>query len=558
MNLLSHRSLDARTLLVAALALAVWGAALWRASQVFAPDSSYVQSFNSDSALPVLMANDPTLDIFRTYIYGQDQIGAYPFIFCQLIRHTTGYVWTAASVYRLQLFWLFLSVPLVAALGARARLVAPVLFLCVLCLHPAASRYVFVLNQRYAWQITALCFGWWSFRQLCARLFGAGESARTPVVLWHVSAFVFSFFAVWSSPLSAPMLLVFLALEVWRARLHTLGEPDAPRLHATRLLTCALPLVIAVVAEQLLKANYHRHALKHFGTDFRTPTQVDWGYLSTNLRAQLSNLAHAPLWWLILPALVVTPFIIFQFWRQLARRDKARDASSFRLEGTRLDLCVLLLGSLAVASINFASAFVFLWIRLNLYGARYLALTHLFGAFAGALALLLLFMLPSKVYAARCTIFPAVALALALLLALKFPPVRKDPDDETLRGVAAGLAARNPRAVLLGGYWDTYVFAALRPQDSFTPVPAEDQLVRTPWTPRVLRESSEVVVVHHVFTDSGKPETPPPYNGFGDGTDPPPVIKQHGVTLQLETPHWYEQGGYVFSLYRNATNRNEH
>ncbi|MDT7602616.1 MAG: hypothetical protein QOF61_613 [Acidobacteriota bacterium] len=560
MNLLSHRQggARARTLIVGALALFVWGAALVRASQVFAPDSIYVQPFNSDSALPVLMANDPTLDVFRTYIYGQDQIGAWSFLICQLIHGATGYVWTDRSVFRLQVFGLFLSVPLVAGLCRRASLAAGALLLAVICLHPTVSHYVFVLNQRYAWQLTALFFAWWSLRRLCARRFELPGRARTPRILWHLLAFFSSLLAVWTSPLSAPMLATFLALEVARARIIARDAASAARFSAARILSCALPLIIAILVEQLLKANYHRHALKHFGTDFRTPTQVDWGYLATNLRAQLANFTHASLWWLTLPALALAPFAAVWLLRGIIRRDdddRAHAASRFPSEGARLDLCVLLVGSLAVASINFASAVVFQWIRLNLYGGRYLALTHLFGTFAGALALLLLLMLPPKVYAARRTVFAAVMLAIVLMLALKFPPVRKNPEYETLRRVAAGLAEKNPRAVLLGGYWDTYVFAALRPADAFTPVPAEDQLLRTPWTPRVMREADEVVVVHHVFPDTGEFETPPPYNTFGDGREPPPVIRQYGATLRLETPRWYEHDGYVFSLYRNVTDR---
>ncbi|MDT7541200.1 MAG: hypothetical protein QOE33_1104 [Acidobacteriota bacterium] len=568
MNLFSRARghAETRAILFGALALLAWGAAGVRAAQVFAPDSIYVQPFNSDSALPVLMADDPIIDPFRTYIYGQDQIGAYPFILCQLVHNTTGFVWTDVSVFLLQVAWLFLGVLAVAALGRPTRFVAPALFLMVLCLHPTVGHYVFVLNQRYSWQLTPLLFAWWSYRGLCARLFATSAALKT-TALRSLSSFIFSLLAIWSSPLSAPMLLVFLALEVARARINATDAESAQstdethaldytrervRFTLTRLLACALPLAAGTVAEQLLKANYHRHALKHFGTDFHTPTQVDWGHFSTNLHVQLANLIAAPLWWLVVPAIVVSPFVITLLIRRLINGN-AHDSSNLLSAGARLDASVLMLGSLSVALINFASAVVFLWIRLNLYGGRYLALTHLFGAFAGLSALLLLFTLPARAYAARRVVFPGVAIACALVLALKFPLVAKNPEYENLKEIAAGIAARNPRAVLLGGYWDTYVFAALRPSDALTPVPSEDQLVRTPWTPRSLRDSTEVVVVHHYFPYSGGMEVPAPYTTFGDGRDPPHFIKQHGATLRLDTPRWYEHGGYIFTLYRNVS-----
>src|SRR5205823_14455280 len=92
-----HGRTAARCLVCVALALGAWGLLLARALHTFGPDSVYVQPFNSDSALPVLMANDPKIDAFRTYIYGQDQIGAWPFLACQLQARATGYVWTDRS-----------------------------------------------------------------------------------------------------------------------------------------------------------------------------------------------------------------------------------------------------------------------------------------------------------------------------------------------------------------------------------------------------------------------------------------------------------------------------
>ena len=136
---------------------------------------------------------------------------------------------------------------------------------------------------------------------------------------------------------------------------------------------------------------------------------------------------------------------------------------------------------------------------------------------------------------------------------LRFPPARREPEYERLRSIAANLAQRAPGGVLLGGYWDTYVFAALEPAAHFIPVPAENQFVRTPWTPQTMRAAPRVVVVHHVFPAAGAVETPGPYDTFGDGRQPPPVITQHGATLRLAVPHWFEQDGYTFSLYDNAS-----
>jgi hypothetical protein len=552
MSFPSERWRDARASrrLVALVALVAWAALAVHASHVFAPDSVYVQPFNSDSALPVMMANDAVIDPFRTYVYGQDQIGAWQTLPLQLIHRATGFVWTDRGVFRVQLLWLLLGLPAVALLAPRAAPLAASLFAAVLCLHPTVGHYFFVLNQRYAWHTTALLFGWWSLRRLCARQLGSETTGATRLALTLFASFFFCLLAAWNSALSVPMLAALLALEALRARLLAREAPRAARLRPTRLLACALPLVAAFAVERLLKFNYHRHALKHFGQDFATPTAVDWGHLLVNFKAQAQNFLAAPAWWLTLFAVFAAALFGYRLLRCFAR-DPRGFGSDFCRGGARLDLSILVIGCAAVALVNFAGSFLFLWMRLNAYGPRYLAPTHLFGAFAGLVALCLFATSPAKVRAARRAVFPALAVVCAITLALKFPPARKNPEYETLKTVVAGLAARAPRAVLLGGYWETYVFAAARPDAQFTPVPAEDQLVRTPWTPPLLRQSREVVVVHHPFDYHGGVEVPAPYETFGDGMNPPPVIHQHGATLRLDAPRWYENGGYVFTLYRN-------
>ncbi|HEX8162702.1 MAG TPA: hypothetical protein VF538_12595 [Pyrinomonadaceae bacterium] len=549
------RAAGARRVLVFALALLAWCALYARAAQVFAPDGFYVQPFNSDSALPVLMANDPVVDPFRLYVYGQDQIGAWHTLPLQLIHRATGFAWTDRGVFRVQLFWLLLSLAAIALLAPRAAALAASLFAAVLCLHPTVSHYLFVLNQRYAWHTTALLLAWWSLRRLSARQLGAETTASgpaRPAFAPFAASFFFCLLATWNSALSVPMLLALLALEAARARLLSREAPRATRLVPSRLLACALPLVAAFAAERLLKAVYHRHALKHFGQDFATPTAVDWGHLFANFKAQAHNLVAAPAWWLTLLAVLAAALLCYRLLRCFAR-DPRGFGSDFCRGGARLDLSVLVVGCAAVAAVNFAGSFLFLWMRLNAYGPRYLAETHLFGAFAGLVALCLFVTSSAQVRAARRAVFPALAFACLLTLALKFPPARKNPEYGILQAVAAGLAARAPRAVLLGGYWDTYVFAALRPDALVTPVPAEDQLLRTPWTPQLVREAREVLIVHHARQPSPEAEALPPYDTFGDGQDPPPVVRQYGATLRLAAPRWYESGGYVFTLYRNES-----
>jgi hypothetical protein len=554
MRIISQPEGKAKALASGVLVLLVWGFFLVRAISVFVPDSVYVQSFNSDSALPVLMSNDERIDVFRTYIYGQDQVGAWPSLICQLLKRATGHRWTPLQIHIMQATWLFLSFFLIVALTRSYFYLTGALFLLTLCLQPTVSHYFFVLNQRFAWQTTALFLGWWSLRRTCEYGFGVAPSSRGKRGLWYLLSFAFTFLAAWTSPSSVPILCVFFALECVRARILSLRK----RQDVTSRLTLAnfagaLPLVAGFAAQQLLRANYHRFALKHFGQDYRTPVEFDWGYLRINLEHQLHNLGDFSWHALILLGVLAAPFVAFQLLRRLRRNaQEVERLDAAGATGGRLDLSVLLLGSCAVAVINFITSFAFSWMRLNAYGPRYLALTYMFGTFAGLLTLVWLVGISKKIYAARRFVFPLLTIACLVLLALKFPPVEKEPTYQQMSDMAEDLSKKAPHGTpLLGGYWDTYALAALQTNPTIIPVPAEDQLVRTPWTPHMLRQAGEVLVVHHVFSSPGGAERVSAYTTFGDGQNPPAVIRQHGATLLLHTPRWYERNGYIFSLYKN-------
>jgi hypothetical protein len=112
--------------------------------------------------------------------------------------------------------------------------------------------------------------------------------------------------------------------------------------------------------------------------------------------------------------------------------------------------------------------------------------------------------------------------------------------------LAARLEARAPGAPLLGGYWSTYILAALqRPESMLEPVPCEGRLVRTPWWAAELHRHRWVVVVGNTYEcpDAGTRDAPAPW------------VYQHGALLRLARARWEQGAGLTFSLYENATAR---
>ncbi len=367
--------------LVLALGLLAWTTFVIRSYQVFGPDSVYVQPFNSDSALPVLMANDDKIDLFRTYNYGQDQIGSWPFMTGQIVHRKTGYVWTPRSVFLAQVIWLACSVLLVAILcrgyGPLVGLFVAVLF----ALHPVVRHYFFVLNQRNAWQCTTLILAWFSLRQVSDRV--AKDGSRSLLMILLLS--LFSFLAIWLSTLSGPLLLAIAAIELFRLRM--LAESNSMRRSLRQCVAILfLPILGAIAAEALLKAAYHRHALKHFGTDFKTPTEFDWGNLLANLGQLWQVFTSQPWWplalWGMLASLVALGYLLIAaFARQLNRDSNGRVVA---------DLLAMIAGCGVMAWGSSIIAVLFTWVRLNSYGPRYLAQTHMFGSLAGLCTIVLL------------------------------------------------------------------------------------------------------------------------------------------------------------------------
>jgi hypothetical protein len=535
-----RRALLSRKNLLFACAFLIWLLLLLRATQVFTVGSVHVTMFNSDSAIVVLMANENRpATVYNTYYYGQDRFGAWPFLIAQVIHRATNYHWTNRAIFLIQTTWLFIGALLISTMSRRVDVMVGLLFLLPLCLHVTARQNLFDLSQPYAWQTTALIFSWWSLRRFCEYCFGPVESNRrkTKRIAWGGLTFWFALLAVLSSTVSGPILFFLLVLEVLRSTYQASGEPDSKKLDfkklGKRFLLVALPVVSAVAVEFLLRVNYHHYSRKHFGGDYRTEAHLDRGHLIENLSNQWTRFSNSP-WWLLslLPLLLLA--VLGARYIYLLKGNKEKLRSHLRTLFLE-DNALLVVGTFGIGSINFIITVLVSHVRINEYSERYLTLSYLFISFSGLLTLLLL---AGRTKRYRRSLQTAVAVASLAFLLFKFPPAVINPFYINLTETASNLSQKASGSVLLGGYWETYVFAALDPNSSIVPVPAEGQTLRTPWTVEALKRADQVIVEHRP-PRLGGPETPPPY------------LVQYGIPLRLVTPGWYVNGEYNFSVYKN-------
>jgi hypothetical protein len=524
-------------------ALVVWAVVLWRVLIAFTPSNEKNDvSFNSDSAIAVLMANDDRpITVFNAYYYCADRWGAWQLLIAQGVRRATGYAWTAPSVFAMQAVWVLLGTWACVGLCRRDWAVAGLAWLIAVCLHPGGRLLLFELSQIYGWQVTGLLFAWLGIRRVL-------NSAPRPRATagWFSFALIFSLLAVWSSVASIPMLMALCAIEatrVWaRSRVETTPAVWSWRTLAIGSIAAFAAAAGGAVIERILKMRYHRWSLEHYNNDFSTTFHIDHGHLLDSFGKQVMHLVGQPWWPLyVFPIAALIVLAVMLGYALVSRKAPPRLAVMRVLAD---DAAMVAAGGVAIAALNFALATLVDHVRLNNYDSRYLTLTHLFLSISGMLTLYLLIRLAARTPNRQAFVQPVFALAGIVVLAAFFPVTPYSTRYRVHAMTARILVERAPRGVLLGDYWDTYVFAALQPPAlAMTPVTWEG-FTRTPWTNAAVKPAREVIVAYSKGYYGGPPVTMPD------------EIQQHGATLRLADPRWFENYYYQFGRYINVTAAN--
>ena len=477
------------------------------------------------------MANDNRpIRLFNFYYYGHDRWGGWPFLLAQVIRRVSTHQWTAQSLSTLQTIWLFIGAVIIGALSRRDWIVITFVFLVSVCVLADPGHLIFLLSHVYAWQITAMFLGWYGLRRLIERNRKAAQPWRK--VFWPAATFLFSYLAIWSSISSAVFLLFLAGLESLRAYL----KDDRRRRFSLKPMLVGMMVVVpAIVAERLQVMLYHQSAMRNFGNEFRTPLQMDFGFLFHNLGIQSVKLAtefSRPLFFTLVATVAAACVLFYRFrtgWPSF------REAFS-----TSADTLIAAVGAYGIALINFVLAVTTSHVRINEYDDRYLLLTNVFGTFSGLLAVFLVVDFAIRNNQVRRYWITGFLLGMLVFFVVAFPRKIYQPDYESFQDAALGLTHRAPGAILLGDYWGVYVLAALQPADAITPVPFDSQLNRMPWTRETVQNATEVLVQH-------------PGSKSEEAGQPAEYLSQYGAQFRLTEPRVYDNGVFAFARYIKNT-----
>ncbi len=493
------------------MALVAWGASLALAVRLLPPGSLWVGLYTADTAIPVLMARAPTVDLFHAYYWGQDRFGAWPFL---LARALGGTAWTAEGLQVVLLAVAWLGALALAWLVRRGTLGTGVLLLLPVALaaHPGVRPYVLDFSQPYGWQLAALAWAWAGLRALARARTGRAALG------WGTAAWVPSALAVWVSTSSLPILAALSAVEALRARVRGEGLPGWKR------ATVALPLAMAMLFERQLRRLYHRFAERHFHTDFRTQVELDRGHLLDNAGQLVGRMLEGPLPLLALLALVAAG-VGAAGWRARSSLSRLPDAL-WVAAGCGLAALAQLPVLMAVTHV-----------RLNGFDPRYFSLVHLF-AVLGLGVLVLAAVERWSPPAVRTWGSLGVAVGLALTAMLRPEPPPEELHYTRYRSAARALSAAAPGALLLGDYWDVYLLASLQsPETATRPLPAEEQHQRTPFLVPALRAASEMVWAQ-------------PWNRAMPAT--PPQLSQYQRQWERDAEPLLSVPGFIFWRYRSV------
>ena len=431
--------------------------------------------WNSDEAIPVLMANDGHRGWFDMYYWGQDRLGAWPWKFAAWTHAVTHVDWTPDRLRALHIAFALLGGLVFPARLRRAGWPAAVAWTLGCTLLPRAMDIYLSAAQPYGAQTVFI---------LIAIAF---LTVEIPSPLQWLGALTFCFLADWESPASAPLLLaasasLFAVRRRWRWRLWARNQ--------------FLPILVGGGLEGCLRGIYQGEAKRMFHRSFAGRYSLDGGHLAENISRMLGPFLDHP--WVGAMALLALGGTL---WVILRPQTEALEAASS-------EWLVALTGA---ACANFLVMATTRHVRLNLHNDRYLVPSYLFFFVAAVLAIM------TGVLRIRPLAIRAFPACLVLLLVPVFVFTRLPGVDATAhaRDVLVALQ-RQGAQLLIGGYWDVYPITGLDFARKLEARVEEGEYDRNPWSLGLLANSKNTWLIRNrPAPESKSAEASPVWIGFG-------------------------------------------
>lgn len=541
---------------------------LAKLAYLYRPLGLYAAPFNSDMAIPVLMARDGWRGVESLYFYGQDRIGAWPYLIAALeprllyasmvgvlglglwgLARARDVHASAAAAGVFVAAWLTAGHPLAqaffdpcqphlpalacvalyVAVRPKSRVLAAVAATLAVWSYRPAALLLLLIPGGFPWEVLVAALAEESLR----RLVPAGARATPVAVDW--GHFAENVAAVWGQARDHGVA----ALAALWAGLAWMGR-DRAKLTGSLAAMAAGSLVI-LIASTWPRVNgypprYLAFAFALLALAATLAADAAWSAGAAVSRGAALCLAVAVLM-VALPGAAPVPdtgliggVAIRELTGTYVYLDSPRRgplvAARWLLEQVPahawLAAAILGVGWLArrrrLVALLAASLLALALARLHVYRGAHATLAPGSTSQLPALALDLLVLGAALAIARRAPALPRLPAWPLVLLALALPvPTARHPVSDALAREAALLEAAHPGAVITGSYWDTYVFAGLQHAHPLVSVPEETAWQRTPWTRAALAAADEILV-------AGPSAAPP---GFAKVRDVTPRVSLH-------------------------------
>ena len=425
----------------------------------------------SDGAIPVIMSNEAELSPYHLYYFGQDRLGAWPYIILFFFTKVFSFSIEPASLFFLQALFFSASSLLLLRLFPKNPAV-PIFFVIAGLLHPVSMHFFLAIAHPYAASLCMLaCF--WSLR--------IASSKKHEVPGFLLSALYLScFLAMWTSPSVVIFLLMIHWFEKRPLFLHSAKK-------SLQLIFYSIPLV-GLCGERILRFIYENHVnseyffqLENYHFRVKTDTSIllndFFSNCFENFRILFDGHSYFTYLYCALSFLLLLHYFCSIKFREFIGR-------SF------INRCAIIFVSITLTTILFSTIN---WVRIHHHPLRY----HV--------PQLVLMNLASLLMAGRYLSFFArkfrrghyletiVALSMIIFMASKYQNLgQRMSAYGKLKSEAQQIAGNFDRLVVLDTYSKTYIWQAFAP-NRIIAQPIEQNNTRIPWTPRELKPGIPVL-----------------------------------------------------------------
>ena len=494
----------------------------------FRPFYDWVQPFNSDDGIAVIMSRDGMWSPFCLYYYGQDRLGSWFYIIAGYFARLVGEVPSAIHIYDFAFCWMVFGITrLFKNIDKQVSIGLAVFgFLLMVSRQIVIVKYIFNMSQPYMVQMGGMAAIISLMVSDTSSKTGPTDldpNARPKLQIDRIRNIIrfcihltLTFLIVWLNRASSIFMGAALATIV------------AYRWRPAVLIRWSTLIALASFFECFLRHMHKTFAVAKFGTPYAFVPELDLENIKLNTITTLRLFANnnEVIFMLTLVSIWLAINIgscILSRWREIFSKIEIKNSQFSNSLVTVVGLSAVLFAQLALLVVTD-------WMRINHYHPRYLSPCFCI------LVLITSLVIVDWARTFRSCVFrnsinlkkwySTIVVSLICVASFILFPKSQPNEADLLRIMDAKAMSKHfPNTPLLGQYWETHVYAGLQKYNPVISIASESDYNRMPWNVNALKSATLVLVSHDVASR------------FGGSENPLPAFEEFGFKFGLVRPH---------------------